>query len=694
MALRSSITTGNTASIDFSDTDDWGSGFIGAVAITNTSGSSLDGWTLSFDLADTITNIWNAVIVSHVGTHYVIANAPWNATVGKDGAVSFGFQADGGTPVLPTSYTLNGVSIGSSSSPPPLPPPPAPSISIADASVTEAGGGPHDEAFVVTLSAASSTTVQVQYSTADGTAHAGSDYTTTSGTLTFAPGVTTETISVPTFAGVVGDENFTVQLAQPVGATLARAQATGTIINPAPVADVAPWVAAAVYTAGMTASEDGIVYRANWWTQGNDPMDNNGGLGTGEPWTNIGTVAPVTSVPTVPTGLTATTRTSTSVFLNWQAASVPGGGAVTGYGVFENGKQIATVSSTSDIVSGLTPSTTYSFAVDALDSVGASATSGSLTVTTSAPSSENANAGTYAPYIDMGLSQDANLLAIAQASGITTFTLAFIQSSGPGTIGWGGVGTIANDTLSDGSTILSRIQQLQAAGGNVIISFGGEAGTDPAVVATSAAQLQAEYQSVVDRYHVTSLDFDIEGAVEANQTSLHMRDQAILGLKAANPGLTISFTLPVLPTGLDYNGLNVVQTAKNDGLTPDVINIMAMDYGASVDNGGQMGADAISAVQATEQQLQFIGMNSKVGVTPLIGVNDIASEVFTLQDAQSLVNFASTDSDIARIAMWSVARDNGSMPNATYASDNASGIAQSQYQFSSIFEQFAAGTHS
>jgi hypothetical protein len=284
----------------------------------------------------------------------------------------------------------------------------------------------------------------------------------------------------------------------------------------------------------------------------------------------------------------------------------------------------------------------------------------------------------------MGLAQDANLLAIAQASGVTTFTLAFIQSSGPNSIGWSGVGTLASDTLQDGTTILSRVQQLQAAGDNVIISFGGAAGTDPATVATSAAQLQAEYQSVIDRYHVTSLDFDIEGAPEANQASLHLRDQALLGLKAANPGLTISLTLPVLPTGLDYNGLNVVQTATADGLTPDVINIMAMDYGSSVDNGGQMGIDAIDAATATDNQLRSLGVASKIGVTPMIGVNDNASEIFTLQDAMQLADFAATNPDISRLSMWSVARDNGSMPNATYASAEASGIAQSPYQFSSI----------
>ena len=50
----------------------------------------------------------------------------------------------------------------------------------------------------------------------------------------------------------------------------------------------AAWSSTAVYTAGMTASESGINYVANWWTQGNNPATNSGGAGSGEPWTSKG----------------------------------------------------------------------------------------------------------------------------------------------------------------------------------------------------------------------------------------------------------------------------------------------------------------------------------------------------------------------------------------------------------------------
>jgi Glycosyl hydrolases family 18 len=177
------------------------------------------------------------------------------------------------------------------------------------------------------------------------------------------------------------------------------------------------------------------------------------------------------------------------------------------------------------------------------------------------------------------------------------------------------------------------VQAIQAAGGHVTISFGGAAGQEAALTASSAASLQAEYQSVIDRYHVTSLDFDIEGAAVQDQHSITLRDQALTGLQAANPGLTVSFTLPVLPTGLTADGLNLLASTKHDGVKIDVVNIMAMDYGASVDNGGQMGLDAIQAAIATEAQISSMGLSAKIGITPMIGVNDVAAEVFTLADA-------------------------------------------------------------
>jgi hypothetical protein len=100
------------ANLTFADTENWGSGFTGSLLLTNTGAGSIMGWTLSFTFAGSITSIWNANIVSHVGNVYVIKNATYNSLISPNQAVSIGFNANGGNATTgPTSYVLNGVSI-------------------------------------------------------------------------------------------------------------------------------------------------------------------------------------------------------------------------------------------------------------------------------------------------------------------------------------------------------------------------------------------------------------------------------------------------------------------------------------------------------------------------------------------------------------------------------------------------------
>ncbi|WP_143218430.1 Ig-like domain-containing protein, partial [Acidovorax sp. T1m] len=108
---------------------------------------------------------------------------------------------------------------------------PTPSLSVANVSQVEGISGSSNQTFTVTLSAASAQAVSVGYATSNGTATAGSDYTASSGTLTFAPGETTKTFTVAVAGDTTAesDEAFTVTLSGPSNATLGTASATGTI---------------------------------------------------------------------------------------------------------------------------------------------------------------------------------------------------------------------------------------------------------------------------------------------------------------------------------------------------------------------------------------------------------------------------------------------------------------------------------
>jgi hypothetical protein len=108
-----------------------------------------------------------------------------------------------------------------------------PGLSISNATVTNGTSGTTPMTFTVSLTAPSGDPVTVNYATADGTAIAGTDYQAANGTLTFAPGQTSQTITVNAIGNPLYDptKTFTVNLSSPSGAGIAQGQGTGTIVS-------------------------------------------------------------------------------------------------------------------------------------------------------------------------------------------------------------------------------------------------------------------------------------------------------------------------------------------------------------------------------------------------------------------------------------------------------------------------------
>jgi chitinase len=109
----------------------------------------------------------------------------------------------------------------------------APTLSIGDTTVTEGDSGTSTATFTISLSAASSKTVSVDWGTSPGTATAGTDYVTTSGSSTFAPGQTSKTVAIAVNGDTLDedDENFTVSLSGPTNAAIADGSGLGTITD-------------------------------------------------------------------------------------------------------------------------------------------------------------------------------------------------------------------------------------------------------------------------------------------------------------------------------------------------------------------------------------------------------------------------------------------------------------------------------
>jgi hypothetical protein len=283
----------------------------------------------------------------------------------------------------------------------------------------------------------------------------------------------------------------------------------------------------------------------------------------------------------------------------------------------------------------------------------------------------------FAPYVDVMLWPTPNIMSFYNASGQKYYTLAFIISGPDNKPAWGGaLGMNTNH-------MLDQINQLRAAGGDVIVSFGGANGTPIDASITDVNTLANTYEAIINQYGLTWIDFDIEGWWVQDQASIDRRNKAAKILQSRKPSLRITYCLPVMPFGLTADGVNIINKAKAEGVNIYGVNVMAMDYGQS---NQQMGQAAISAAQNTRNQT-----NLNIGITPMIGKNDTQNETFSLSNANEVMTFAKNTSWVNMIAMWSVNRDNGGCPNNQQASPTCSGISQSQYAFTNIFKPYSGG---
>ena len=252
-----------------------------------------------------------------------------------------------------------------------------------------------------------------------------------------------------------------------------------------------------------------------------------------------------------------------------------------------------------------------------------------------------------APYLQISSSDAGDLAKDMAASGDKFYTLAFLTPKSGCTPEW-------EDGGDSVGAFSSQITALQNAGGNVIISFGGASGGELAEKCTSVSSLEAAYAKVVSTYHVTRLDFDIEGTDLNNKTANSRRDQALAALQKANPSVQVDYTLPVDPTGLESNATTLLKDAKSKGVAVKVVNIMTMDFG----DGENALNDAESASRDSASQLASLyGISTAAaynleGLTPIAGQND-DNENFTIANANTLESFAASNG-VGELSFWEV----------------------------------------
>lgn len=310
----------------------------------------------------------------------------------------------------------------------------------------------------------------------------------------------------------------------------------------------------------------------------------------------------------------------------------------------------------------------------------------------------------FAPYVDV---TSTPRYAFEDAT-TSSAVLAFIVSAKdkPCDPSWGGA-----YSLDDAAAQLDmdrRVARLRQLGGTVSVSFGGAANSELAIGCTDATALTAAYAAVVERYDLTEIDLDIEGQASMTAEVNQRRSQAIAALvaqrQAAGKPLAVWLTLPVISTGVTAEGQSVLTSMLAGGVRPAGVNAMTMDYGEPFPEGRTMAGQGELALTALQQQIRSVwsaaGLDlsdaqawNLVGATPMIGQNDIRTEVFTVDDATQMLAFAQQHR-LGRLSMWSANRDKSCGPNypdVKVVSDVCSGITQEPGAFGAVFGQFGAG---
>lgn len=286
----------------------------------------------------------------------------------------------------------------------------------------------------------------------------------------------------------------------------------------------------------------------------------------------------------------------------------------------------------------------------------------------------------YAPYVSSTEASDNDA-----AGTPSTYHLAFVISDGSDcTPEWNGA-----TALTDSAT-KSRIAKLTQDGATVRVSFGGASGKELAATCDSASVLAEAYGKALDAAGSTRADFDIEGDELTDSDSVDLRSEAIALLQKERSGLEVSFTLPVMPSGLDDDGLALLESANEHDVQVSTVNIMTMNYGESYD--GDMGDYAVTSAKAAHAQLKQLFGTSDAGawkgmaLTSMLGVNDVDGETFTLDDAAQVREFAA-EKGIGWVSMWATFRDQpcADDSSADDALTNCSGVDQEDGAFAEAF---------
>jgi chitinase len=373
----------------------------------------------------------------------------------------------------------------------------------------------------------------------------------------------------------------------------------------------AAWSSSAVYTAGNQASENGINYTANWWTQGNNPATNNGGSGSGQPWTSDGACTggsggtPPGGGGTPPggggtgtaSGLLFSPYKDVTINMNWNTYEMQSAVEGSDLPVVGSGSVVSTY------VPKL-PAITLAFATGACGSENWGGVSGADWAAENVPQLNSAGLN----YV-VSTGGEAGTFTCASTAGMDSFIATYASPH-----------LVGIDFDIEGGQSESDIQNLVAA----------------------AAGAQATYPNLQFSFTLATLGAS-DGSYGGVNSLGNEVVEAVLGSSLKN----YVINLMTMDFGSASSSVCVV-----------------------VNGSCEMGQSSIQAVENLEHTYGIPA--SKIAVTPMIGLNDNTSETFTAADVDTLTSYA-VSNGLAGLHFWSFDRDTPC--NDDYASPTCNSVS-------------------
>ncbi|MBO4257297.1 ricin-type beta-trefoil lectin domain protein [Streptomyces griseorubiginosus] len=282
-----------------------------------------------------------------------------------------------------------------------------------------------------------------------------------------------------------------------------------------------------------------------------------------------------------------------------------------------------------------------------------------------------------APYLYNGWGDPPSPTTITHATGVKWFTLAFVLSNGYCNPQWDGSRPLT------GGVDQQTVNTVRGNGGDIIPSFGGYSGNKLESSCSSAGELAAAYQKVINAYGLKAIDIDIEADAYSNTTVQQRTVDALKTVKANNAGLKVYITIGTGQSGPDTSLIN---RAASSGLSVDAWAIMPFDFGGAGQNMGYLTKQAAEGLKnalksaygySDDQAYRDMGISSMNGITD-------NNETVTVNDFQTILAYAQQH-HLARLTFWSANRDR---PCTGGSADSCSGVGQSNWDYTRVFSQY------